>query len=274
MRSDANFSLHVAVKARQVLIVMVGITLTLCLLSLAANVMWIEKFPGSGTALALFSVDREMSLPTWWSTLVLAGLGLVTWLVSVHQVKRWRQRAACWALAGGFLFLSADEALMLHERLGGKVSLKGGFHHARWILVWLPAALLAAVVVLGLLWQTSSSLVVGIVVGMTVFLSGAVGLELLNSNLRYQAEQRTQVETAPDAMAQAAFVPNDWRRERVYYPYMLSTTAEECLEMLGAVIWMGALMRFQQAPGTSSASKPVRATAIGSGRSRLQPTAP
>jgi hypothetical protein len=163
---------------------------------------------------------------------------------------------------------------MLHERLGGKVSLKGGFHHARWILVWLPAALLAAVVVLGLLWQTSSSLVVGIVVGMTVFLSGAVGLELLNSNLRYQAEQRTQVETAPDAMAQAAFVPNDWRRERVYYPYMLSTTAEECLEMLGAVIWMGALMRFQQAPGTSSASKPVRATAIGSGRSRLQPTAP
>lgn len=269
-----RFSLQVEVNTRRVLIVMVGITLALCLLSLAANVMWVEQLPGSGIALVLFSVDREMSLPSWWSTLILAGLGLTTCLMAARHVKRWRQRAACWALAGGFLFLSLDEALMLHERLGGKVQLEGRFHHARWVLLWLPPALLAAVVVLGLLWQTSSSLVAGIVLGIVVFLSGAVGLETLNSNLRYEAERHTHVQVAPDPMVPVSFVANDWRRDRAYYPYILNTTAEECLEMLGAVIWVGTLLRFLRSPRTSPVSGARHATAIGADRNRFQPTPP
>lgn len=215
--------------------------LALSLLSLIANVMWIERWPGSG--MALFGVNRENSLASWGSSLLLAGLGVLTWLVYRQQdVGDRGDRLAWYGLASGFLFLSADESCMLHERLGGKIQLDGLMHHARWILLWLPAGALLAFLVLWRLWRSSRRLVLGLTLGIVVFVGGAAGVEAFNAGYRYNLEQQIQTPPLQIEDSQQAFAPIEWHRDRVFYPHMLGTAIEELLEMIAPVIWLWVLL--------------------------------
>ena len=60
-----DFELNISIRRPQVVVFMTSVVLLLTLLNLAANIMWIEHWPGSGMALAIFSADREMTWPTW-----------------------------------------------------------------------------------------------------------------------------------------------------------------------------------------------------------------
>lgn len=222
---------------------MLGCVLLLTLLSLTVNVMWIERLPGSGMALSLFSLDREMSVGTWWSATVLAGLGGLTWLVAGLQSNISRgERLAWWTLTAGFLFLSIDEACMVHERIGGKVRLEGLLHHARWSLLWLPPALLVSGIVLWRLWRTRRHLVIGLSLGIVIYLLGAVCVESVNSATRFKLEKNLGVAPEHTQDTHQSFVPIDWRRDRAYYPYVIGTTIEELLELLGPVVWLWFLL--------------------------------
>ncbi len=224
-------------------VLLAGLAVLLSIMSLLANVAWIEHWPGAGTVLALFSVDREMSVPTWWSAFVLAGLGVVAWALAGSQPTRSRlDRLGWWSLAGGLMFLSADEICMLHERLGGKIQVEGLMYHARWILVWLLPAIIAVVGVFVCLWRLHRHVVIGMTLGILVYLAGAVGMETANAAMRYDIEQRLQAPAEHTVDAHQSFVPLDWRRDRSYYPYVIGTTIEELLEMLGPVIWAWVLL--------------------------------
>ncbi len=247
--SNGEFELIIRVRRTRVAAYMLACVLLLTLLSLSANVMWIEHLPASGMALAIFSSDREMSVATWWSALVLAGLGVLTWLLACRHTGGWRTRLPWWVLAAGFMFLSVDEACMLHERLGGKIKLEGVLHHARWVVLWLPPALLISGVVIWRLWRSHRYLVVGLMLGILIFLSGAVGTEMINSANRYKAEQKLQAPPGLVVDAHRSFVPNDWRRDRAYYPYVFGSALEELLEMLAPIIWLWVLLDKRSASG-------------------------
>jgi tetratricopeptide (TPR) repeat protein len=74
------------------------------------------RFPGS----RLFDLDREYTIPAWFSALQLAAVG-VSALVAFEAERAARTRVPLrwlWLpLALGFLYLSADEVLALHERV-------------------------------------------------------------------------------------------------------------------------------------------------------------
>lgn len=237
--------------------------LVLTLLSLLANVMWIERWPAGGMALALFSVDREMSLATWWSSLVLAGLGVLTWLIYRQRGAMSRtDRLAWYALAGGFVFLSADEACMIHERIGGKIKLQGVLHHARWLLLWLPLGGVLSGLVLWRLWRSSRYLVIGLTFGIVVFLVGAAGVEVFNAGHRYRTEQK-QTTVPVNAEPGQPFVPSDWRRDRSYYRYVAGTSVEELLEMLAPIIWLWVLLDTRCVSGGAPTGGPRGAKSAG-----------
>jgi hypothetical protein len=258
-------TLAIAIRPARVVLVLLACTLALSLLSLIANVMWAQQTRGAETAIQLFGVDQEGSLPTWWSALLLVSLGGLTWLVAHHRKSiRWSERLAWWALAGGFVFLSIDESCMLHERIGRRVQWDGSLHHARWILLWLPPPLILAALIFWQLWRASRRFVLGMILGVVVFLSGAVGMEALNATYRYNAETLVrQQEALANQDNINASTPPDWRVGSTYYPYALGTALEELLEVLGAVIWFAVLLNLyrEQTESHKYPARPAAATA-------------
>ena len=223
--------------ARLVFILVMGVV-AITLLSLVANVLALRGIPHADKLQAVFSVDAEESLATWWSAITLAGLGLVTWCVGHRRndeqaIQRWAWRL----LAAGFVFLSMDEACKLHERIGGLVSVEGTFEHARWILLWLPLAAISASLIFWKLWRSSPRVVVGLIIGAGVFLTGAVGVETFNGVNRVHAE----IEAAQLAESGAQVAGPIDRTGKANLTYVLGTAVEECFEMLGVVVWYGVL---------------------------------
>lgn len=217
-----------------------GAVLVLTVASFVTNLLWLEDVSLAQGLRLLLCVDQEMSIPTWWATATLAGLGVLTWIVGVSGRESPRAERMAWAaLSLGFFFLSIDEFTMLHERIGSQVNLDGAFHHARWIVLWLPLGLMAGMFVLWRLWRTSRRTVMGLVLGAAVFLMGAVGVELVNTVNRRHAEQTIKAELLAGDVE-----PEDVDRTgKRNLPYVAGTAIEEMLEMLGVVIWFAVLFR-------------------------------
>ena len=224
---------------RQVILLLIVVAV-LTVLSLISNLLWLQGSSLAKGLRLLLSVDQEMSLPTWWSSATLAGLGVLTWFVGQGRESESRIERLAWAmLAFGFVFLSIDEFCMLHERIGGLVPVDGLFKHARWIILWLPLGGMVGSFVLWKLWRTSKQTVIGLILGAAVFLSGAVGVELLNTVMRRQAEYQADAQ-ALDATQTAKSQDKTGKRN---LPYVAGTAVEELLEMLGVVIWFGVMIR-------------------------------
>ncbi len=101
---------------RKVLLCCLLVELAILLLDLLFNYFqWID----SSSLRKIFNVAREESLGTWFSVVQAAVAGLV--LLALHDVSRRRQTGG-WGwlvLALFFLYLSADDAAKIHERVGG-----------------------------------------------------------------------------------------------------------------------------------------------------------
>ncbi len=234
----------------QVLLLLAGVGV-LTAMSLISNLLWLDGSTISQGMRLLFGVDQEMSLPTWWSSTTLAGLGVLTWFVMRSRRHDSKIEQIAWILlAFGFLFLSIDEACMLHERIGGMIQSDGLYMHARWIILWLPMGGIVGCFVLWKLWRSSRSTVIGLVIGAVVFLSGAVGMEFFNAvhrrQMEYKAELLTQ-ELIDQAQQESPELPAHLdKKGKRNLPYIAGTAAEELLEMLGVVFWYGVMLRARE----------------------------
>ncbi len=227
--------------ARSVILFLIAGTLIVNALSLIANVMWINQTPMSRKAMLIFDVDQEKSTATWWSVIILALLGGATWLLlQVRRGARFPERLTWLVVAAGFFFLSMDEACMLHERIGGKIDLDGPLTYARWIILWIPLALIAGAFITWNLWKYDRRTLVGLVVGAAIFVSGAVITEIINSSNRYSAiaERRTYLDAHDFEETQ----PLEFTGKE-NYAYVIGTAAEEFLEMSGVVFWFAVILR-------------------------------
>lgn len=225
---------------QRIVLLLLGVA-ALTILSLVSNLLWLNGSSLAKGLRVLFSVDQEMSIPTWWSSATLAGLGVLTWIVGQARRDDSRIERIAWVmLAFGFFFLSIDEFCMLHERIGGMVEVEGVFKHARWIILWLPLGGMVGTFILWKLWRTSKQTVTGLVVGAAVFLSGAVGAELVNTVNRRNAEYQDSLLEAAGAEDTVAYRDKNGTRNATY---VAGTAVEELLEMLGVVIWFGVMFR-------------------------------
>ena len=114
--------------------------------------------PGS----KLFDLDREFTIPAWFSSLQLAMVGLSAFVAFEAERAEGRLRPPlCWLwvpLGVGFLYLSADEVLALHERILTRElrafmpaeSLLQGV--LPWQIIFAPAILAAFVVVAAMVY--------------------------------------------------------------------------------------------------------------------------
>jgi hypothetical protein len=159
-----------------------------------------------------------MNVPTWFSVVLLVGAAFAASAAGVVLMPRSRRAGRFLvALGAGLLVLSLDEVAGLHERLQGLGEhLTGGRGpHFAWVV---PGAALAGLATVGVLLG-ARALERGVrhrlAAGLTVFLAGALGLEWLSG-------------VALTGSSHAV--------------YLLVTSAEELLEMLGAVLVLRAVL--------------------------------
>jgi len=170
-----------------------------------------------------FDVGREYNLATWYNS----GLWLVMGaLAAVIAVARPALPRSWWLLAVVALFASVDEYLEVHERLdvpgdmlAQHLPVEIGFS---WVLVGAPIALVVGALLLRLVLSLPRRATVGILLGGTLFLAGAIGVETINGRI---------------LLANDMVVNN---------AYIYSTMVEELLEMSGVAVALSALVSLIQ----------------------------
>lgn len=173
----------------------------------------------------LFDVDTENNLPTWFSGFVLSIAALWTWLLADHK----REAADRWALhwrvlAVGLFVMSLDEIAGLHESFNSVTE-------TTWAI---PGGILAMVIGLSyfpFLWNLPTATRNAFAVAGLLFVSGAVGVEMIGAPM------------VEDAM-----------------PYNLVTVVEEGLEMFSVIYFLSALLKHMATWRKSSGGLTVEVT--------------
>lgn len=121
-----------------------------------------------------FSLSYERNVPTWVASALLLVAALELARCAEHASRDVR---AWWSLAAIFAFLSLDETIELHERLGGLFEGRGVLYFG-WIV---PAAFLVVLLglsFLGLLRGLETADRRRFVLAGALYVSGALGMEL------------------------------------------------------------------------------------------------
>jgi hypothetical protein len=146
-----------------------------------------------------FDLGREANLPSFFSALLLLAVAVLLALIARNASQsQGRTHWQWWGLAAAALFLSVDEAAMIHEgivgsALEGSVGRGEGVLHYNWYKLYVPAALLLAVLYVPFLLRLPRPLLLRLVVAACVFLSGAVGLEMLEAYITSHGHSGTGV---------------------------------------------------------------------------------
>lgn len=181
----------------------------------------------------LVNIDGENSFPSWFSSMLLFTIGLILLLKAWRADPRQGPMPWFYVLgAAGFLFLSADEALFIHE------SITEGMLRYGWMPrfsgdhgIWIPVYAALGLLLVGISWRQVRRLWVHerrafvlMAAGASTFLVGAVGLEIVAYEL----------------------ISSDsgW--------YQLEVAAEEFLEMAGASLILYGSLHLLAKPGVAA----------------------
>ncbi len=181
-----NFASHVQLgNANRLLFGLIFFELFLVLVFLADSLLgspiWIVH--------SLFDLDQELNIPTWFSSIQLFLIGITFFLIARQTDSSHHPSALFLTVVGVvFVFLSADEASSIHEKLTMVASsrewfpkFKGG--HGSWIPIYLGLCLIfffTAYRELKAMWTYFQPETLMIATGIAVFLFGAVVLEIIS----------------------------------------------------------------------------------------------
>jgi hypothetical protein len=170
----------------------------------------------------LFDLDGETNFPAFYSSLALLFSSLLLFYVAFSHRDVKRDFVAWLLMALGFLFLSLDEAAMLHEMLAGtarrSLDLSGLLYNA-WVIPYGIIMILGGILYLPFLLRLPKPTLLLFVVSGVIFVSGAVGVEMFEG--KWEAIHGTENMT-----------------------YDLYVAVEEFLEMFGVALFIYALLRY------------------------------
>lgn len=179
----------------------------------------------------LFDLNTEGNLPTLFSTLLLLSASVLLFLIFIkRKIAEDKDRLYWLFLSGIFFFLALDESLQIHEKVTNMVNLIGndsevtliterpGFLRYVWVVPYAVLLVGLFLIIYRFLWRLPASTRNLFLLSGSMFVSGAVGLELLQGHY------------------DSALGSN-------FYTVVLYTI-EEGLEMGGVVLFIYALLSF------------------------------
>ncbi len=171
----------------------------------------------------LFDLAHERNVPTLYSSLTLLLCAALLAIIAHARAKDGRDSVHHWsALAGIFVLLSLDEALMLHEGLAEPVRTAMGTSgplYFAWIIPYGLAVLSVAVVYLRFLYRLPNMTRRLFLLAAGLYVSGALGMEAIEGVALEQVGSHNLL-------------------------FVSLYTAEELLEMSGVAVFMYALAAY------------------------------
>jgi hypothetical protein len=163
------------------------------------------------------SLSHEGNLPTWFSSSLLLLCGLAAGGIARTR-PRWRHH--WWGLAIGFTYASLDEAIGIHEHLGGNFDTSGVLHFD-WVIPAIAILAVLAAIYLPFVRALPVRTCRRLVIAGAIYVGGALVMEL----------------------------PLGWWTEREGSDglgYALIDWVEETLEMIGASLGLVALVAHRE----------------------------
>lgn len=177
----------ISIKPRHLLLVLLGVMAALVAVSYLFLVVTVALGVDAGivvSARKFFNVDAETNLPSWYSSTLLAVAGLSALELGRRMIVErapWRWH---WTVIGlGFLYLSLDELVSLHEYLAVGLVPEVGPLTSPWVVIAVPLALAAALFyVKFLLAQPRRTSGLLLLAGF-LYVFGAAGFEMIASEM-------------------------------------------------------------------------------------------
>ncbi len=190
-------------------------------------------FPHIKSFIRLVDFDTEMNVPTLYSSFAMFVASALLALVGYIHRTRKEPSLAWFGLAFIFTFLSIDESSEFHEMLVGPVrdtlDTSGVFYFA-WVIPYGILAIVFGIAYLRFLLRLPRNILGLFVLSGVVFLSGALGLELVGGVIAQSSGTDSLI-------------------------YSISYTFEELLEMVGIALLIYTTARYivQELPETTLA---------------------
>ena len=170
----------------------------------------------------LFNLDNESNVPTYFSAMMLFAASFLFYWASRYEISTGSKFSRHWTLLSFiFLLLSVDEAASIHEKFIGPLresfDLSGPLYFS-WVLVGFAVVIIFAIYYYRFVLNLPGSIRTGMVLAGVIYLSGVLGLELIDGNY---------VSLYGDGNL----------------TYQLLTSCEELLEMTGVVILINVLLK-------------------------------
>ncbi len=168
----------------------------------------------------LFHLNVERNIPTWFSTVQLFLASMIAFMIYLDRRLDGTRLVAHWAGLGFImLYISLDEAVGLHERtirpLREVLGL-GGFLYYSWVILGAIASAAVVLIYVPFLKSLPKRTAVLIFLAGTVFVAGALGLELIGGAIADKGEVHSLT-------------------------YNVVTATEESLEMIGIATFIFAV---------------------------------
>ena len=138
----------------------------------------------------LFDMDSEISLYAWYSTTILLFVPACLLMFIGYKKKQSGDKLSwAWFVVGAvFMFLSLDDGAMIHEKLstinrliGLQDLLGGGIFAWSWWVIYLPIAVVLAVVLLKWFLSLPTRTKAFICIGILIAVVGQMGMEAVSS---------------------------------------------------------------------------------------------
>lgn len=170
--------------------------------------------------LKIFNFDREASIPTLFSCLLLFLSSVLLYLISLKENIKKILHFQWVGLALIFLFLTIDEMVSFHELLSFSIrntlEISSGFLYFAWVIPYAIFCIFLVVLYFNFLKRLPAKTRMLIIISGVIFCTGAIGLELLGGNAYNQIGSQNLI-------------------------YFIFGTIEETLEMLGITLFIYAL---------------------------------
>lgn len=170
----------------------------------------------------LFDFNSEKNIPTLYSSMALFFSAVLSALITIKHKQDGAPYLLWFGLALIFTFLSIDEMASLHEKLTGTIRETlntSGFLFYAWVIPYMAALCVFVAVYFKFLLELPRKTMILFVVSGAIFVSGAIGFELLGGKYH------------------ELFGNDDLAFSALY-------TCEEFLEMFGIVIFIYALLDY------------------------------
>lgn len=228
---DADFQASRKKRLRSYEFIFLACALTAILIAVilsTASVILAERFGFWGdVAKNGFHLDDERNLPTFLNFSLLGANAFLGAIVAWFQFQsgvRWRFH---WVGASAVsMFMAFDEAARVHEKLIGPfrrlLELDGLFYFA-WVIPYTALVVFLCVVYAKFARALPRRFLVFFAAGAATYVAGAIGFEMIGGLIRSE-------NASPDTLA-----------------YIVTTTIEETLEMIGAALTATALIHLLNA---------------------------